>query len=136
MAGVLSAGAVCAQEADPNVACCAMMPGMMPGMMGAHKGELREWHQQMMEKIKAQDAEMDKLVQDMNAATGEKKVDAIAAIINKAMEHRKAWHQEMEARHKKLMEWMESEKGKMQKENPPAGSENPKAPKKGASPAT
>jgi len=110
MAGVLSAGAVFAQEADPGPACCAMMPGMV----GAHKGEMMEWHQKMMEKIKAQDAELDKLVQDMNAATGDKKVDAIAAVINKVMEERKAWHAEMAERHKKMMEWMQSEKAKME----------------------
>jgi len=82
--------------------------------MGAHKGEMMEWHQKMMEKIKAQDAELDKLVQDMNAATGDKKVDAIAAIVNKVMEERKAWHAEMEERHKKMMEWMQSEKATME----------------------
>ena len=111
MAGVLSAGAVFAQEPDPAAACCAMMPGM--GMMGAHKGEMMEWHQKMMEKIKAQDAELDTLVQEMNAASGEKKVDAIASIVNKVMEERKAWHAEMEERHKKMMDWMENEKSKM-----------------------
>jgi len=110
MAGVLSAGAIFAQEPDPAAACCAMTPGMM----GAHKGEMMEWHQKMMEKIKAQDAELDKLVQDMNAATGDKKVDAIAAIVNKVMEERKAWHAEMEERHKKMMEWMQSEKATME----------------------
>ena len=87
-----------------------MMPGMMGGMRGAHKGEMMQWHQKMMEKIKAQDAEMDKLVQEMNATSGDKKVDAIAAIVNKVMEERKAWHSEMEMRHKKMMEWMQAAK--------------------------
>ena len=114
IAGVLAGGAVFAQEPDPAVACCAMMPGMAGGMMGAHKGEMMEWHQKMMEKIKAQDAEMDKLVQDMNAAAGEKKVDAIAAIINKVAENRKAWHSEMEMRHKKMMDWMQEKKAEME----------------------
>ena len=107
MAGVLSAGAVFAQDADPGMACC----GMMPGMGGWKKGEMMEWHQKMVDRIKAQDAELDKLVQDMNAASGDKKVDAIAAIINKMAENRKDWHSEMEARHQKMMEWM---KGKME----------------------
>ncbi|MEI6562378.1 MAG: hypothetical protein WCO68_09905 [Verrucomicrobiota bacterium] len=111
IAGALAtAGAVFAQEPDPAAACCAMMPGMMGGMRGAHKAEMMQWHQKMMEKIKAQDAEMDKLVQEMNAASGDKKVDAIAAIVNKVMEERKAWHSEMEMRHKKMMEWMQAAK--------------------------
>jgi len=101
MAGALSVGAVFAQDPDPGMACCGMMPGM-----GARKGEIMEWHQKMMEKVKAQDAELDKLVQEMNAASGEKKVEAIAAIVNKMAENRKAWHSEMEARHQKMMEWM------------------------------
>lgn len=65
-----------------------------------------EWHQKVVDKFKAQDAELEKLVAEMNAASGEKKVEAIAAIVNKMMEHRKAWREEMEARHQKMMEWM------------------------------
>ena len=111
MAGVMSAGAVSALDTDSGMVCC----GMIPGMMGAHKGEMMDWHQKMMEKIKAQDAELDKLVQEMNAATGDKKVDAMAAILNKMMENRKAWHAEMTERHQKMMDWMkqkmESKKG-------------------------
>jgi len=110
MAGMLSAGTVMAQDPDPGMACC----GMMPGMMGARKGEMMEWHQKMVEKFKAQDAELEKLVAEMNAASGEKKVDAIAAIVNKMMEHRKAWHEEMETRHKKMMEWMKEKAEKME----------------------
>lgn len=108
MAGVLSAGAVFAQEPDPGAATGSMMQGMM----GAHKGEMMEWHQKMMDKIKARDAELDKLIQEMNAASGDKKVDAMAAVLNKMMEERKAWHSEMEARHKKMMDWMQGDKAK------------------------
>ncbi|MEI8235505.1 MAG: hypothetical protein WCH57_12590 [Verrucomicrobiota bacterium] len=75
-----------------------------------------EWHQKMVEKIKANDAELDKLVAEMNAASSEKKADAVAAVINKMMEQRKAWHSEMEAHIKKMMETMkakaETAKGK------------------------
>lgn len=92
------------------MACC----GMMPGMMGAHKGEMMEWHQKMVDKFKAQDAELEKLVAEMNAASGEKKVEAIAAIVNKMMENRKAWHSEMEGRHQKMMEWMKAKMEKME----------------------
>jgi len=94
---------------------------MMPGMMGTNKGEMMEWHQKMMEKMKAQDAELDKLVKEMNAATGEKKVDAIAAIINKVMEIRKVWHTEMEARHQKMMEWMKEHAEKKAKKGMESG---------------
>ncbi len=106
-AGVLCATGAIAQETDPAMACGSMMPGMM----GEKRGEIMQWHQKMMEKFKAQNAELDKMVQEMNAASGDKKVEAIAAIINKVMEERKAWFAEMEARHNKMMEWMQNKKG-------------------------
>jgi len=124
MAGMLSAGAVFAQSADPGMAWCGMMPGM-----GGRKAEIMEWHQKMVEKIKAQDAEMDKLVAEMNAAAPEKKTDAIAAIINKMMENRKAWHSEMEARHKKMMEAMKEQPAAKEQ---PATQEQPATGKKKA----
>ena len=74
--------------------------------MGARKAEMMERHQKMMEKMKANDAELDKLVAEMNAATGEKKAEAVAAVVNKMMEQRKAWHSEMESHMKKMMETM------------------------------
>ena len=67
----------------------------MPGM---DKQTHREWmpmNDKMMEKQKAQDAEIDKLLADMNAATGEKRVEAIMAVLNKLVEQRKTMHAEM-----------------------------------------
>ena len=130
MAGVLSTGVVFAQEptptpmgtpepvmeADPGMACC----GMMMSGAGAHRGEVVEWHRKMLEKLKAQDAELDRLVQNMNAASGDKKVDAIAAIINKGMEQRKAWISEMEMRHKKMQDWMQKGQNGMKSGTTPA----------------
>ena len=43
-----------------------------------------------------QDAEMDKLVAAMNSAAPEQKVDAIAALLTKLVEQRKAMRAEME----------------------------------------
>jgi len=54
-------------------------------------------HSKMMEMQKTQDAEIDKLLAEMNAATGEKRVDAIVAVINKLVEQRKTMHAEMAA---------------------------------------
>jgi len=54
-------------------------------------------HQMMQEEQKLQDAEIDKLVAKMNAATGEKRVDAIVAVVNKLIEQRKAMHEKMAA---------------------------------------
>ncbi len=51
----------------------------------------------MMEEQKAQDAEIDKLVAEMNTATGEKRIDAIVAVLKKLIEQRKTMHEKMAA---------------------------------------
>ena len=103
VAGVISAGAVFAQEGPT---------GPMQGMMGHGRGEMMEWKKKMAEEMKAQDAELDRLAAEMNAATGEKKVDAIAAVLNKMIEQRKAWHSRMEAMHEKMKGMMPKEGAK------------------------
>jgi hypothetical protein len=59
----------------------------MKGMMG--KG-------QMMSNWKDQDAELDKLVAEMNSASADKKLDAVAAVLTKLVEQRKAMHEQMQ----------------------------------------
>jgi uncharacterized membrane protein len=59
----------------------------MKGMMG--KG-------QMMSNLKDQDAELDKLVAEMNSASADKKLDAVAAVVAKLVEQRKALHEQMQ----------------------------------------
>jgi hypothetical protein len=59
----------------------------MKGMMG--KGE-------MMSNWKDQDAELDKLVAEMNSASADKKLDAVAAVVTKLVEQRKAMHEQMQ----------------------------------------
>ena len=53
----------------------------MKGMMG--KG-------QMMSNWKDQDAELDKLVAEMNSAPADKKLDAVAAVVTKLVEQRQS----------------------------------------------
>ena len=60
----------------------------MKGMMG--KG-------QMMSTWREQDAELDKLVTEMNSATPEKKLDAVAAVLTKLVEQRKAMRDQMQS---------------------------------------
>jgi hypothetical protein len=59
--------------------------------------EMMPIHAQMLETQKAQDAEIDKLLATMNQATGEKRINAIVAVINKLVEQRKTMHAEMAA---------------------------------------
>ena len=59
------------------------------GMKGMDMG-------QMMSNSKDQDAELDKLVAEMNSASADKKLDAIAAVLTKLVEQRKAMHEQMQ----------------------------------------
>jgi hypothetical protein len=59
------------------------------GMKGMDMG-------QMMSNSKHQDAELDKLVAEMNSASVDKKLDAIAAVLTKLVEQRKAMHEQMQ----------------------------------------
>src|SRR6516225_11136244 len=62
--------------------CCTGMVGMDMG--------------NTMSKWKDQEAELDKLVSDMNSAPSDKKVDAIAAVVTKLVEQHKAVHERMQ----------------------------------------
>jgi cell division protein FtsL len=70
-------------------------PSPMQGMDKQKHREMMPMHAKMMEEQKVQDAEIEKLQAEMNAATGEKRVDAIVAVINKLVEQRKAMHEKM-----------------------------------------
>jgi hypothetical protein len=50
---------------------------------------------QMMSNWKDQDAELDKLVAEMNSAPADKKLDAVAAVLSKLVEQRLAMHELM-----------------------------------------
>jgi hypothetical protein len=50
----------------------------------------------MMSNWKDQDAELDKLLAEMNSAPADKKLDAVAAVVTKLVEQRKAMHEHMQ----------------------------------------
>ncbi len=51
----------------------------------------REWHQKMVQKWQEADQRLDALVEKMNAATGDAKVDAMQAVINELVKQRDEW---------------------------------------------
>jgi hypothetical protein len=69
-------------------AILAQEPSAMRGMDQQNHHELMPTHAKIMEKEKAQDAEIDKLLAEMNSAAGEKRIDAIVAVLNKLIEQR------------------------------------------------
>jgi len=74
--------------------CCCMD---MKDMNGTRQGNMTRMMgmMSMMSNWKEQDAELDKLVATMNNAPSDKKIDAIAAIVAKVVEQRKAMHEAM-----------------------------------------
>src|SRR6266498_3652445 len=90
IAASLSGAALLAQD-QPS-------PSPMGGMHSMQKqmhGQMMPVHEKLQQLQKTQDAEIDKLAAEMNAATGEKRVDAVVAVVNKLIEQRKAMHAEM-----------------------------------------
>ena len=73
--------------------------GKMGDMMKEHPANMSEMHQKMEAEMKAQDAELDKLVSEMNTATGEKKADVMAALLSKMVEQRMTMHEKMAGTH-------------------------------------
>jgi hypothetical protein len=70
--------------------------GMMDENKGMMMGMKMEQMMSMMSDWKDQDAELDKLVAEMNSASADKKLDAVAAALSKLVEQRKALHEQMQ----------------------------------------
>jgi hypothetical protein len=69
----------------------------MQGMGMQKHQQMMPVHAKIIEMQKAQDGEIDRLLSEMNNASGEKRVDAIVAVLNKLVEQRKAMNAEMAA---------------------------------------
>jgi CHASE3 domain sensor protein len=86
IAGLLQSATLFAQD-----------PGKMKGMDKQKHREIMPVHAKMMEEQKLQDTEIDKLRAEMSTATGEKRVDAIVAVLNKLIDQRKTMNEKMAA---------------------------------------
>jgi len=111
MGPLLSARAASAQGGPQG---SAMMEGHEMMAKGAKGTEMPQACQEMMaarqsmraERAK-QDARLNELVAKMNAATGQKKVDAIAAVVSEMVAQRQAKHEKMAAMHSKWKKGIE-----------------------------
>jgi len=75
----------------------AQNPSGNPGKDQQKHREMMPMHEKMIEEQKAQDAEIDKLLATMNTATGEQRIDAIIAVLNKLVEQRKVMNAKIAA---------------------------------------
>lgn len=66
-----------------------------------HHGAHAPLHADMRARMRAHDARLDELVAAMNAASGEAKVDAIAAVVNELVEQRRTRRGHIEERWKR-----------------------------------
>ena len=64
---------------------------------------MMKMHEQMMAEMKSADAKLDQLVKDMNVASGEAKIAAIAQVVNELAQQQKSMHERMATMHQHLM---------------------------------
>lgn len=95
---------------------------MCGGKMREHRAKMMEMHQKLETEWKAQDAELDKLLGDVNSAPAEKKGDALAAVVSKLVEVRKSDHEKFANMRKTMMEHMQAKK---QSESTPSAPTSP-----------
>jgi hypothetical protein len=64
---------------------------------------MMKMHDQMMAEMKAADARLDALVKEMNAAIGDAKTNAIAAVVSELVRQQKSMHDRMGSMHQQMM---------------------------------
>jgi hypothetical protein len=89
--------AIAAQTRDQNTA----QPPAAAGMHDAMK-----MHEQMMAAMHARDAKLDSLVKTMDGATGQAKIDAMAAILRELVQNDKDMHAQMGDMRERMMKGM------------------------------
>jgi vancomycin resistance protein YoaR len=69
----------------------------------ANMQDMMKMHEQMMAEMKAADGRLDSLVKEMNAASGEAKVNAVAVVVTELVGQQKAMHEHMRQMHQQMM---------------------------------
>ena len=87
-----------AAEATPQNPAPQAPAQPQPGM-----AEMMKMHEQMMAEMKAADAKLDALVKDMNAAAGDSKLTAMAALVTELVRQHKAERARMGQMHQQMM---------------------------------
>ena len=65
--------------------------------------DMMKMHEQMMAEMKAADSRLDALVKEMNAAKGEAKVNAVAAVVTELVRQQKSMHDRMGQMQEQMM---------------------------------
>ena len=73
------------------------------GSQPSNMQDMMKMHAQMMAEMKAADSRLDALVKDMNAASGDAKVSAVAAVVTELVRQQKSMHERMGQMHQQMM---------------------------------
>jgi hypothetical protein len=92
--GVLR-GAIQAAQNTPAPPSTTQSPPNIQDMM--------KMHEQMMAQMDAADAKLDALLKDMNAASGDAKVNAMAAVVTELVRQNRSMHEHMGRMHQQMM---------------------------------
>jgi hypothetical protein len=65
--------------------------------------DMMKMHEQMMAEMKVADTKLDALVKEMNAASGEAKVNAVAAVVTELVRQHRSMHERMGQMHEQMM---------------------------------
>ncbi len=65
--------------------------------------DMMKMHEQMMAEMKAADSKLDALVKEMNAATGDAKVNAVATVVAELVRQHRSMHERMGQMHQQMM---------------------------------
>jgi len=111
---VLALGLAAGYPVHAQVAGGAMDKGMMmQGPMMSHQGSMGNHWKTMIDEMKAQDASLAELVDQMNSAKNDAKTDLIAAVVTRLVEQRRGMTLRMERMHQDMMQNGKMGKGAM-----------------------
>ena len=65
--------------------------------------DMMKMHEQMMAEMKTADSKLDALVKEMNAATGDAKVNAVATVVAELVRQHRSMHERMGQMHQQMM---------------------------------
>lgn len=65
--------------------------------------DMMKMHEKMMAEMKAADTKLDALVKEMNVASGEAKVNAVAAVVTDLVRQHRSMHERMSQMHQQMM---------------------------------
>ena len=74
-----------------------------PEQAPSNMQDMMKMHEQMMAEMKVADSKLDALVKDMNAGTGEARVNAVAAVVTELVRQQKSMHERMGQMHQQMM---------------------------------